>query len=164
MKSKTISVLSLLLLLLSPLFAGKKIIIDLSKQRAYALENGNIVLQGRISSGKKGRETPNGTFKILQKKKMHRSNLWPKPNGGAKMPYMMRLTNGGIAMHRGYVPNKAASHGCIRLEKGFAKKMFAWARVGTIVQVDGDAEGYNKVISSGGSSEYQIVEGEISTD
>jgi len=123
-------------------WATQKIIIDLSLQKAYALKDGYIVFEGRISSGKKGRETPNGRYTILQKKRMHRSNLWPKPNGGAKMPYMMRLTNSGIAMHLGYVPNRPASHGCIRLKNGFAQKMYRWARVGTKVVVEGRGEDY----------------------
>jgi len=125
-----------------PLFATQKIVIDLSIQKAYALKDGHIVFEGRISSGKKGRETPNGTYNIMQKKRMHRSNLWPKPNGGAKMPYMMRLSNSGIAMHLGYVPNRPASHGCIRLKNGFAQKMFRWAKVGTKVVVEGRGEDY----------------------
>ena len=116
--------------------------VDLSEQKAYAIEDGVIVFEGRISSGMLGRETPNGEFTIMQKKRHHRSNLWPKPNGGAKMPYMMRLTNTGIAMHLGYVPDKAASHGCIRLKEGFAEKMYHWARVGISVYVEGDARDY----------------------
>ena len=125
------------------LFAHKEIVIDLSEQMAYAIEDGYVVFEGRISSGKKGRETPIGEFKIMHKKRHHKSNLWPKPNGGAKMPYMMRLTNTGIAMHLGHVPNKPASHGCIRLKQGFAQKMFKWARVGIYVYIEGDARDYN---------------------
>lgn len=120
----------------------KEVLIDLSNQRAYATEDGLVIFEGRISSGKPGRETPRGEFTIIQKKRHHKSNLWPKPNGGAKMPYMMRLTNSGIAMHLGYVPNKPASHGCIRLENGFAQKMYRWARVGTDVYVVGEARDY----------------------
>ncbi len=126
----------------SSLFAYKEIVVDLSEQKAYAIENGHIVFEGRISSGKPGRETPNGEFTIIQKKRHHKSNLWPKPNGGAKMPYMMRLTNSGIAMHLGYVPDKAASHGCIRLKTVFAEKMYVWAKVGTSVYIEGDARDY----------------------
>jgi lipoprotein-anchoring transpeptidase ErfK/SrfK len=119
--------------------ASQYVMVDLSEQRAYAIENGSIIFDGRISSGKRGRETPEGEYTILQKKRHHRSNLWPKPKGGAKMPYMLRLTNSGIAMHLGNVPNRPASHGCIRLENGFAQKMFAWANVGITVYVEGYA-------------------------
>lgn len=125
-----------------PLSAQKKIVIDLSLQKAYALKNGHIVFEGRISSGKEGRETPNGTYTIMQKKRHHKSNLWPKPNGGAKMPYMMRLTNDGIALHLGHVPNRPASHGCVRLPNGFAQKMFRWASVGTKVEIEGRGQDY----------------------
>ncbi len=128
--------------LTTSLFAYKEVVIDLSNQKAYAIKNGQIVFSGRISSGKVGKETPNGEFQIMQKKRHHKSNLWPKPNGGAKMPYMMRLTNSGIAMHLGYVPNKPASHGCIRLKHGFAQKMYKWVRVGTTVVVEGSAQDY----------------------
>ena len=124
------------------LFAYKEIVVDLSEQMAYAIEDGFVAFEGRISSGVVGRETPNGDYRILQKKRYHKSNLWPKPDGGATMNYMLRLTNSGIAMHLGPVPNKPASHGCIRLKNGFAQRMFKWARVGTAVYVEGDALDY----------------------
>ncbi len=124
------------------LLASQEIIVDLSEQMAYAYEDGYLVMEGRISSGKIGRETPIGDYVILEKKRHHRSNLWPKPNGGARMDYMMRLTNSGIAMHLGYVPNRPASHGCIRLKNGFAQRLFRWAKVGTPVYVEGSERDY----------------------
>jgi len=144
-----------------PLFATKEIVIDLSLQKVYALKDGHIVLEGRISSGKKGRETPTGNYTIMQKKRHHKSNLWPKPNGGAKMPYMMRLTNSGIAIHLGNVPNRPASHGCIRLKNGFAQKMFRWAKVGTKVVVEGRGQDYldaKKFIKDYYGGEYAIID------
>ncbi len=127
--------------LFSFLYSSEYIVVNLTEQIAYAIKDGSIVFDGRISSGKKGRETPEGEYTILQKKRHHKSNLWPRPNGGAKMPYMLRLTNSGIAMHLGYVPSRPASHGCIRLENGFAQKMFTWAKVGTKVYVEGSPFG-----------------------
>ena len=137
---------------------NKEIVIDLHKQIAYALEDGNIQFQGKISSGKRGRATPEGDYRILQKKRHHRSNLWPKPNGGAKMPYLLRLTNSGIAMHLGNVNRRAASHGCIRMGISLARKMYKWARVGTVVHVDGNANNYNDFSSSKYEGDYAVVE------
>lgn len=117
--------------------ASKKIVVNLSTQTATAYENGHAVFSGQISSGTAKRPTPRGTFRVLAKERYHRSTSWPKPNGGAKMNYMLRLTDYGIAMHLGYVPNYPASHGCIRMENGFAQRMFSWARVGTKVKVTG---------------------------
>ncbi len=131
-------------LLCLPLFAyaQREVYVDLTLQKAYAVEDGILKFEGRISSGNTGHETPSGTFKILQKDKDHISNLYPKPNGGTKMPYMMRLTWDGIAMHQGYVPNRPVSHGCIRLKRKFAKKLFAWVKKGTPVIVEGDVDNY----------------------
>ena len=131
-----------LILLLTTIvaFAGnKKIVVDLSKQVAYAYEGKTLVYKGWISSGKKEHRTPVGVFRVLAKEKEHISNEWPKPNGGAKMPYMLRLTWSGIAMHLGYTPNSPASHGCIRLKDGFAQKLFNWADVGVKVVIKGKA-------------------------
>jgi len=127
---------------LSSASAYKEIVVDLSEQMAYAIEDGAVIFDGRISSGVIDRDTPTGEYRVLQKKRYHKSNLWPKPNGGARMNYMLRLTNTGIAMHLGPVPNRPASHGCIRMKNGFAQQMFKWASVGTSVYVEGDALDY----------------------
>lgn len=138
-----------------PLLANKEIVVDLYQQKAYALQDGNIVFEGKISSGMPGRDTPEGDYSILQKKRMHHSNLWPKPHGGAKMPYMLRLTNTGIAMHLGNVSRRAASHGCIRMQNGFAQKMYKWARVGTVVHVDGSAQNYDNLVAY---DDYDVID------
>ncbi|PYK91645.1 MAG: hypothetical protein DME35_01515 [Verrucomicrobia bacterium] len=52
----------------------------------------------------------------------------------AKMPYCMHF-NGGYAMHQGYVPPFAASHGCIRLPQGMAEHFYNNAPVGTPMTV-----------------------------
>jgi lipoprotein-anchoring transpeptidase ErfK/SrfK len=151
--------ISLFVLLLSlPLFSQQYVLVNLSEQMAYAIEDDSIMFEGRISSGKKGRETPAGEYMILQKKRHHKSNLWPRPKGGAKMPYMMRLSNDGIAMHLGYVPKRAASHGCIRLKNGFAQEMFAWAKVGTKVFVEGDAGEYGQKSSYSYDDDYAVID------
>ena len=121
------------------LHADKYIVVDIENQLAFAHEDDRVVMSGRISTGKAGRRTPTGYFRILEKKREHKSNLWPKPDGGAKMNYMMRLTQDGVAMHLGPVPNYPASHGCIRLKNGFAQRLWKWADVGTEVYVSGEA-------------------------
>ncbi len=121
----------------SLLHAGKKIVVDLSKQEAYAYENGRVVFHGWVSTGKPGHRTPTGHFRVLEKDIDHVSSRYPEPNGGAEMHYMLRVTGYGVAMHLGYVPNYPASHGCIRMENGFAQKMYRWADVGTPIVIRG---------------------------
>ncbi len=122
---------------MSYLFASKYILVDLTHQVAIAYQDGKVKFYGRVSTGKPGRRTPTGSFYVREKDIDHVSNLWPQPNGGAKMHYMLRITRDGIAMHLGPTPDYPASHGCIRMKDGFAQKMFAWAQKWTRVDIVG---------------------------
>lgn len=89
-----------------------------------------------ISSGKQGHSTPTGLFSILGKRKYHKSNIY----SNAPMPYMQRLTWSGIALHEsGSVPRYPASHGCVRLPRGFAKSLFSTTPRGTHVIISREA-------------------------
>ncbi len=102
------------------LASGIVIVISLSSQEMYVFRDGILWRSSPISSGKRKKETPQGVFAILQKKTFHRSNLY----SNAPMPFMQRLTWGGIAIHAGRLPGYPASHGCIRVPKDFAKALF----------------------------------------
>ena len=43
---------------------------------------------------------------------------------------MQRITWNGIALHGGPLPGYAASHGCVRMPFGFARKLFGKTRIG----------------------------------
>jgi hypothetical protein len=51
------------------------------------------------------------------------------------MPMMQRLTWDGIALHAGKLPGYPASHGCVRLPKAFAEKLYAVTQTGTPVVI-----------------------------
>jgi hypothetical protein len=110
-----------------PLF----LVIDLTRQRVLLYRGGVPIAASTISSGSEGRETPTGVFTILQKEVVHRSRTYDD----APMPYMQRLTSKGVAMHGGNLPGYAASHGCIRLPKDFAKLLYGVTEIGTPVMI-----------------------------
>jgi lipoprotein-anchoring transpeptidase ErfK/SrfK len=114
-------------------FRGKAIVINLQAQRIYAKSNDRIIYNFHISSGRPGKSTPRGSYSVLGKKKMHISSIYPRPRGGAGMPWSLHY-NGNYFIH-GYhhVPLRPASNGCIRLAVPSAKKLFFWAPVGTPV-------------------------------
>jgi hypothetical protein len=131
----------------------------LSEQKAYFRKGGQLVGISQISSGKKGYDSPTGSFSILQKNANHRSNLYGSmvdsagnvinddfdtrkdkllPGThfeGAPMPNFMRITNGGVGMHAGFLPGFAASHGCLRMPEWMSKKFFENVSLGTPVLV-----------------------------
>jgi L,D-transpeptidase catalytic domain len=49
------------------------VVINLTEQSAYLLENGRVAFVSPIASGKEGRGTPTGSFKIISKDLNHRS-------------------------------------------------------------------------------------------
>ena len=94
--------------------------VSLNDQRMYVYDRNGYVTQTRISSGRRGHETPVGIYSILEKKVDHTSNIYLD----AKMPHMQRLTQTGIALHGGVIPGHPASGGCVRLPFDFARRIF----------------------------------------
>jgi hypothetical protein len=107
-----------------------RIVVDLAWQRLYAYRGGVEIGRAAILYGADDKPTPTGTFSILQKKKDHISNLYDAP-----MPFMMRLTNDGIAIHGSVVEDGFATHGCIGVPDEFAQLLFREAKIGTKVLI-----------------------------
>ncbi len=99
---------------------GVLIVVSIKSQQLFVFRDGQPWASSKVSTGKKGHETPTGEFPILQKKVHHRSNLY----SNAPMPYMQRLTWDGVALHAGRIPGYPASHGCIRLPSDFAQDLY----------------------------------------
>ena len=113
------------------------VVVSLMEQRAFVYRGSTMIAATTISSGKDGKDTPVGTYPILQKNAVHKSSLYDD----ASMPFMQRLTWDGIAIHAGRNPGFPASHGCIRVPLGFAKQVLGVTTRGTTVTVTDDFEG-----------------------
>lgn len=112
--------------------AGRlSVVVDLTAQRATVQRDGVEVFNTKISSGRKDRPTPPGTYVVTQKYPMWRSTLY----NDAAMPFFMRLSCSAVGLHQGVLPGYPASHGCVRLPEASAKKLFADVPVGTMVTI-----------------------------
>ncbi|MEH2517087.1 lipoprotein-anchoring transpeptidase ErfK/SrfK [Bradyrhizobium sp. AZCC 1610] len=105
------------------------IAVSIEQQKVRIYDAKGLFAESPVSTGMKGHSTPMGVFSIIQKHKMHRSNIY----SNAPMPYMQRITWSGVAMHAGVLPGYPASHGCIRMPTAFAMKMWNWTRMGARV-------------------------------
>ncbi|HYG47205.1 MAG TPA: L,D-transpeptidase family protein [Allosphingosinicella sp.] len=108
-----------------------EMVVSIPLQRAYVYRGGTLIGVTTVSTGKPGHRTPTGKFDILQKRPRHFSNLY----NNAPMPFMQRLTWGGIALHAGQIPGRPASHGCVRLPLEFARNLFSVTRIGGSVHI-----------------------------
>ena len=107
------------------------IAISINQQKVRVYDSNGFFAESPVSTGMKGHATPMGVFSIIQKHKMHHSNIY----SGAPMPFMQRITWSGVAMHAGVLPGYPASHGCIRMPMAFAQKMWNWTKMGARVIV-----------------------------
>ena len=107
------------------------IAVSVSKQNVKIYDSNGFFAEAPVSTGMAGHSTPMGAFSVIQKQKMHHSNIY----SGAPMPFMQRITWSGVAMHAGVLPGYPASHGCIRMPMAFAVKMYGWTRMGARVIV-----------------------------
>ncbi len=101
------------------------ITVDLEAETMSVFRDGYEIGATAVLFGADEKPTPVGIYPITQKKVHHISNLY-----GAPMPYMMRLTNDGVAIHASEVELGAATHGCIGVPLPFAKLLFAQAKLG----------------------------------
>jgi L,D-transpeptidase-like protein len=119
--------------------------VSITEQRAYVYRNGVLIGATTVSTGRAGHPTPTGVFTVLQKQKEHRSTIYD----GAPMPYMERLTWGGIALHAGGLPGYPESHGCIHLPSEFARRLFEISPNGMTVVISTDATAPERVAHPG---------------
>jgi hypothetical protein len=105
------------------------IIASITEQVAYVYRNGIRIARSSVSTGRPGHPTPTGVFSILEKEVHHTSSIYK----GAEMPYMERVTWGGIALHAGDLPGYPDSHGCVRLPLEFSKLLFGVTMKGATV-------------------------------
>ena len=113
---------------------GIRILVSLALQRVYVYRGDSLIALSPISSGAAGFDTPVGEFTILEKDANHRSNIY----SNAPMPFMLRMTWDGIAIHAGRNPGYPASHGCVRVPIAFARKLYGITALGARVIVTDD--------------------------
>ncbi len=120
---------------------GKYIDIDLTHQVMSIFKDGLRKGSYKISSGKRGMNTPTGSFRVFSKV--------PRPwsaKYGLYMPYYLGFTYQGHGIHElpewpsGYKEGAnhlgiPVSHGCVRLGVGPAKLVYDFAEKGTPVVV-----------------------------
>lgn len=104
--------------------------VDLSRQLISVFMGGHEIGTAVIVYGAKEKATPKGKFPIITKLEEHRSSLY-----GAEMPYTLRLTGDGIAIHGSKVSSGAATHGCIGVPTDFAALLFDQVSVGDEVVI-----------------------------
>jgi lipoprotein-anchoring transpeptidase ErfK/SrfK len=106
------------------------ITVDLDAQVLSVFRDGYEIGTSVILYGADEKPTPLGVFAISQKDADHVSNLY-----GAPMPYMLRLTNDGVAIHGSDVQPGYMTMAASACPTAFAKRLFGKVKRGDRVIV-----------------------------
>jgi LysM repeat protein len=141
----------------APTQVGKVIVISISQQHLWAYENGRLVVQTPVTTGRPGANTPLGTYSILEKYSPYRF-ISPFPPGHefyydpVDSNYSLRITweghhihdapwradfgQGTNTEHRNSLGQWATgSIGCVNVPTSAMAQLHAWAAVGTQVTI-----------------------------
>ena len=103
------------------------ITVDLDARVLSVFSDGYEIGATAVLLGTSAHPTPLGTFPILSKERHNVSEKY----GDAPMPWSLRLTGDGVAIHGGHAVELGwASHGCIGAPNAFMTRLFAIAKVG----------------------------------
>jgi lipoprotein-anchoring transpeptidase ErfK/SrfK len=109
--------------------------VDINAQLISVFRGEHEIGTAVILYGGNGKPTPIGAFHVLQKAKDYVSHTYDAP-----MPFMLRLTSDGVAIHASNVREGWATHGCIGVPLEFAKRLFTAAHLGDSVLITGAAK------------------------
>lgn len=101
--------------------------VDLEARVISVFRDGYEIGAAAVMLGTDEHPTPTGVFPILSKERHNVSEKY----GNAPMPWTLRLTHDGVAIHGGSTVERGyASHGCIGSPDEFVSRLFAIAKKG----------------------------------
>lgn len=106
--------------------------LSLSTQNVYVMEGDRLLMAVQSNVGKPGATTPTGHFTIYNKEKNRRRAS--EPDRGYPMAYWCEFKS-AYGFHEGFVWPVPHTHGCIRLHREAAARLFALTRIGTPVEI-----------------------------
>ena len=111
-----------------------KVVVKLSTstQNLYVMEGDRLLMAVQGNVGKPGAETPTGHFTIYNKEKNRRRAS--EPDAGYPMAYWCEFKP-AYGFHEGFVWPVPHTHGCVRLHREAAARLFALTHIGTPVEI-----------------------------
>jgi L,D-transpeptidase ErfK/SrfK len=131
----------------APLVMNRRLVLKLRQRRVYVQDGDKVLVSYRVAVGKRGWETPTGSFKVIQ---MVRNPAWknpwsgklsdPGPKSALGERWIGFWTDGknSIGFHGTpgeHLLGQAVSHGCVRMRNADIKAMFDMVEMGTTVIV-----------------------------
>jgi len=110
-----------------------KVKLSTSTQNLFVMEGDRLLMAVQANVGKPGALTPHGHFTIFSKQKERRRAS--EPDRGYPMAYWCEFAS-AYGFHEGFVWPVPHTHGCVRLHREAAARLFALVRIGTPVEIE----------------------------
>jgi LysM repeat protein len=129
-----------------PIVFGKRIVVSLTEQHLWAFEGDTLIMSEIISTGIDRSPTQPGVFQVRSHVENAYASVWDLympsflgiyeawpgfENGFHGLP----LLSGGRVLWRGTL-GSPVSYGCIILDTGAARNLYAWAEEGVLVEIN----------------------------
>ena len=96
------------------------------------MEGDRLLMGAQANVGRSGAVTPSGHFHITNKDKTKRRVS--EPDAGYPMAYWCEFAP-AYGFHEGFVWSSPRTHGCVRMHKEAAARLYALVRIGTPVDI-----------------------------
>ena len=110
-----------------------KVKLSTSTQNLFVMEGDRLLMAVQANVGRPGASTPHGHFTIYSKQKERRRAS--EPDAGYPMAYWCEFAP-AYGFHEGFVWPVPHTHGCVRLHREAAARLFALTRIGTPVIIE----------------------------
>lgn len=104
--------------------------VDIDRQLISVFRGGHEIGTAVILYGAESKPTPAGTFPVLEMAEDYHSRTYDAP-----MPFTLRLTADGVAVHGSEVKERGATHGCIGVPLEFARRLYGQMQLGDRVVI-----------------------------
>ena len=101
-------------------------------QHLYVMEGDRCLMAAYANVGTASTPTPPGHFRIYHKDKTRRRQS--EPDRGYPMAYWCEFKS-AYGFHEGFVHPRPRTHGCVRLHREAAARLFALTKIGTPVVI-----------------------------
>ena len=101
-------------------------------QTVYVTEGDRLLMAAQANVGRGGASTPTGHFTITNKDKTKRRVS--EPDAGYPMAYWCEFAP-AYGFHEGFVWTSPRTHGCVRMHREAAARLYALVRIGTPVDI-----------------------------
>ena len=109
-----------------------KVKLSTSTQNLFVMEGDRLLMAVQANVGRPGASTPHGHFTIYSKQKERRRAS--EPDAGYPMAYWCEFAP-AYGFHEGFVWSTPRTHGCVRLHREAAARLYALVRIGTPVDI-----------------------------